>query len=333
MICETRQWVLNDHPRGRPIADNDLKLVSAALPPPASGEMLLKTHYLGFDPAQKGWMENVADYVAPMAIGDVMRGSAVTEVVESNGGRFEVGTMLAGSTGWAEHVIHNGEGLSRVARDLPPTAMLSILGTTGMTAWCGLFKIGRPVPSDVVLVSGAAGATGSIVGQLAKIAGCTAIGIAGGAEKCAWLTEEAGYDHAIDYKAGAIRDQIEALAPDGVNVVFDNVGGRILNDMLSQIANGARVVICGGISRYETGTLPTGPDNYFNLVFRRARMEGFIVIDWISEFPAIRQRMIELINQGRLTYREDVQTGFENAPATLQRLFSGANRGKQLLKL
>ena len=193
--------------------------------------------------------------------------------------------------------------------------------------------MGKPVAGDVVLVSGAAGATGSIVGQLAKIAGCTVIGIAGGAEKCAWLVEEAGYDHAIDYKAGPIRDQIKVLAPNGVNVIFDNVGGKILNDMLSQIATGARVVICGGISRYETGTLPAGPENYFNLVFRRARMEGFIVIDWISEFPAIRKRMVDLIQQGRLTYREDIQTGFENAPATLQRLFSGANKGKQLLRL
>lgn len=332
-MTSTRQWLLNDHPRGRPIADGDLKLVTTTLAVPHAGQMMLKTHFLAFDPAQKGWMENVADYVAPMAIGDVMRGSAITEVVVSNGGRFPVGTVLAGSTGWAEYVIHDGEGLNQVAPELPATAMLSILGTTGMTAWCGLFKIGQPVPGDVILVSGAAGATGSIVGQLAKIAGCTAIGIAGGPEKCAWLVNEAGYDHAIDYKAGPIRDQIKAIAPAGVNVIFDNVGGKILNDMLSQIATGARVVICGGISRYETGTLPAGPENYFNLVFRRARMEGFIVIDWISEFPAIRKRMVELINQGRLTYREDIQTGFENAPATLQRLFSGANKGKQLLKL
>ena len=332
-MTDTRQWLLNDHPRGRPIADGDLKLVNTSLPPPGVGEMLLKTHYLAFDPAQKGWMENVADYVAPMAIGDVMRGSGITEVMESNGGQFAVGTMLAGSSGWAEHLIHNGDGLNQVTPELPPTAMLSILGTTGMTAWCGLFKVGKPVAGDVVLVSGAAGATGSIVGQLAKIAGCTVIGIAGGAEKCAWLVEEAGYDHAIDYKAGPIRDQIKAIAPNGVNVIFDNVGGKILNDMLSQIATGARVVICGGISRYETGTLPAGPENYFNLVFRRARMEGFIVIDWISEFPAIRKRMVDLIQQGRLTYREDIQTGFENAPATLQRLFSGANKGKQLLRL
>ena len=329
----TRQWLLNGHPRGRPIADDDLRLTETELAPPGPGQMLLKTHYLGFDPAQKGWMENVADYVAPMAIGDVMRGSAITEVVESNGGRFPVGTMLAGSTGWSEYLLSDGDGLTPCEPGLPPTAMLSILGTTGVTAWCGLFKIGQPVPGDVVLVSGAAGATGSIVGQLAKLAGCRTIGIAGSAEKCAWLVDEAGYDHAIDYKAGPIRDQIKALAPGGVNVIFDNVGGSILNDMLSMIATGARVVICGGISRYETGTLPAGPQNYFNLVFRRARMEGFIVLDWASEFPAIRKRMVKMVDDGRLTYREDIQHGFANAPKTLKRLFTGANRGKQLLKL
>jgi NADPH-dependent curcumin reductase CurA len=329
----TRQWLLNGHPRGRQIADDDLKLVSAELRAPAPGEMLLKTLYLGFDPAQKGWMENVADYVAPMAIGDVMRGSAIMEVVGSDGGKFPVGTMVAGTSTWSEYVLHNGDGLNSCEPGLPPTAMLSILGTTGMTAYCGLFKIGRPIAGDVVLVSGAAGATGSIVGQLAKLAGCTAIGIAGGQDKCDWLVQDAGYDYAIDYKAGPIREQIKDLAPGGVNVIFDNVGGKILNDMLGQIATHARVVICGGISRYETGSLPAGPENYFNLVFRRARMEGFIVIDWANEFPGIRQRMVKLVNEGRLKYREDVQQGFENAPATLQRLFSGANRGKQLLKL
>ena len=332
-MTQSRQWLLNGHPRGRPILDDDLKLVDVDVAAPGPGQMLLKTLYLGFDPAQKGWMENVADYVAPMAIGDVMRGSGITEVVESNGGKYPVGTILAGSTGWREYLVHDGADLTPADPALPPTAMLSILGTTGVTAWCGLFKIGQPIAGDVVLVSGAAGATGSIVGQLAKIAGCKTIGIAGGAEKCAWLVEEAGYDHAIDYKAGPIRPQIKELAPQGVNVIFDNVGGKILNDMLGQIATNARIAICGGISRYETGSLPAGPENYFNLVFRRARMEGFIVLDWASEFPAIRKRMAEMINQGRLVYREDIQNGFENAPAALQRLFSGANRGKQLLKL
>ncbi len=329
----SRQWLLNGHPRGRGIEDGDFQLVETEIDAPGEGELLLKTLYLGFDPAQKGWMENIADYVAPMAIGDVMRGSGISEVIESNHPGFAVGDLVMGSTGWTEFHVSTGDGLVKIDTALPPTAMLSVLGTTGVTAWCGLFKVGRPVAGDTVLVSGAAGATGSVVGQLAKIAGCRAVGIAGGEDKCRWLVDEAGYDAAIDYKAGDVRRQIREHCPGGVDVIFDNVGGAILNDMLGEIATGARVVICGGISRYETGSLPAGPQNYFNLVFRRGTMAGFIVIDWASEFPAIRKRLEGFVQDGRLTYREDVQQGFENAPATLKRLFSGQNRGKQLLKL
>ncbi|AOL22119.1 NADPH-dependent curcumin reductase CurA [Erythrobacter litoralis] len=333
MPTTTRQWLLNGHPRGRGIQDGDFKLVETELADPGDGEMLLKTHYLGFDPAQKGWMENIADYVAPMNIGDVMRGSGICEVVESNNGKFAEGEMVFGTTGWREYLVTDGEGLTRVETELSPTAVLSVLGTTGLTAYCGLFKVGKPVAGDTVLVSGAAGATGSVVGQLAKIAGCRAVGIAGGPEKCKWLVEEAGYDAAIDYKAGGVKEQIKEHCPRGVDVIYDNVGGTILNDMLGRIATGARVVICGGISRYETGQLPAGPENYFNLVFRRASMAGFIVLDWAGEFPAIRKRLEGFVKDGRLTYQEDIQHGFENAPDTLQRLFSGQNRGKQMLKL
>ncbi len=333
MPTTTRQWLLNGHPRGRGIAEDDFKLAETELPDPGEGEMLLKTHYLGFDPAQKGWMENIADYVAPMDIGDVMRGSGICEVVASNGGRFAVGDMVFGTTGWTEYLVHNGEGLTKVDTELSPTAVLSVLGTTGLTAYCGLFKVGRPVAGDTVLVSGAAGATGSVVGQLAKIAGCRAVGIAGGPDKCKWLVEEAGYDAAIDYKAGNVKAQIKQHCPRGVDVFYDNVGGSILNDMLANIATGARVVICGGISRYETGNLPAGPENYFNLVFRRGTMAGFIVLDWANEFPGIRKRLEGFVQDGRLRYQEDIQQGFENAPDTLQRLFTGKNRGKQMLKL
>ena len=182
-------------------------------------------------------------------------------------------------------------------------------------------------------MSGAAGATGSVVGPLAKIAGCRAVGIAGGAEQCEWLVKEAGYDAAIDYKAGGVKEQIKEHCPRGVDVIYDNVGGSILNDMLANIATNARVVICGGISRYETGQLPAGPENYFNLVFRRGKMAGFILLDLANEFPGIRKRLEGFVNHGNLKYQEDIQSGFENAPDTLQRLFSGKNRGKQLLKL
>ena len=333
MPTTTRQWLLNGHPRGRGIEDGDFKLVETALPDPGPGEMLIRIRWLGFDPAQKGWMENIADYVAPMAIGDVMRGSGIGEVVASNGGRFAVGDLVFGTTGWTEYLISDGRDLNKVETDLPPTAVLSVLGTTGLTAYCGLFKVGRPLAGDTVLVSGAAGATGSVVGQLAKIAGCRAVGIAGGTDKCDWLVDEAGYDAAIDYKAGDLREQIKQHCPNGIDVIFDNVGGEILNEMLGRIATAARVVICGGISRYETGSLPAGPQNYFNLVFRRASMAGFIVIDWAAEFPAIRKRLEGFVADGRLNYREDIQHGFENAPETLKRLFVGANRGKQMLEL
>ena len=329
----SRQWLLNGHPHGRAIDGGDFVLVEREVGAPGEGEVLLRTLYLGFDPAQKGWMENIADYVAPLAIGDVMRGSAISEVVESRHPGFAAGDLVVGSTGWTERQVSTGEGLTGIDTALPPTAMLSVLGTTGVTAWCGLFKIGRPVAGDTVLVSGAAGATGSVVGQLAKIAGCRAVGIAGGADKCRWLVEEAGYDAAIDYQSGDVRAQIRQHCPGGVDVVFDNVGGAILDDMLGEIATGARIVICGGISRHETGSLPAGPQNYFNLVFRRGTMAGFIALDWAAEFPAVRKRLEGFVHDGRLTYREDVQHGFENAPATLKRLFAGQNRGKQLLKL
>lgn len=333
MTTTTRQWLLNGHPRGRGIEDGDFKLVETQLADPGEGEVLLKTQYLGFDPAQKGWMENIADYVAPMDIGDVMRGSGICEVVASHNPKFAVGDLVFGSTGWSEYVISDGSGLTAIKTEISPTAVLSVLGTTGMTAYCGLFKIGKPVAGDTVLVSGAAGATGSIVGQLAKIAGCRAVGIAGGPEKCKWLVEEAGYDAAIDYKAGNVKAQIKELCPKGVDVIFDNVGGVILDDMLANIATGARVVICGGISRYESGGTPVGPGNYFNLIFRRASMAGFIVIDWMDEFPGIRKRIEGFIQDGSLKYQEDIQEGFENAPETLKRLFVGKNRGKQMLKL
>jgi NADPH-dependent curcumin reductase CurA len=333
MPVTTRQWLLNNHPNGRPLVDDDFKLSQADLPAPGAGEMLFKTLYLGFDPAQKGWMENVADYVAPMAIGDVMRGSFIGQVVESNGGKFSVGDVVAGTGVWQDYQVSNGAGLEKVYADLPPTAMLSVLGVTGITAYCGLFKLGKPVAGDTVVVSGAAGATGSVVCQLAKAAGCRVIGIAGGADKCQWLKDVVGCDGVVDYKSEPVRKRLKELCPHGINVIFDNVGGTILNDMLALIATAARIVICGGISRYQTGTMPAGPENYFNLVFRRASMHGFIVLDWLSEFPDIRRRLGELVHQGKLRYQEDVQSGFENAPRTLMRLFDGSNRGKQLLKV
>jgi hypothetical protein len=331
---KNRQWLIAARPLGRALKDDDFKLVEGDTRSPGDGEVLVKTRYLGFDPAQKGWMENIGGYVAPTEIGDVMRGSGIGEVIESRAEGLKKGDKVAGQLCWQEYATLRAGELNKVEDDDLLTANLGALGTTGMTAYFGLLKHGRPQPGDTVLVSGAAGATGSMVGQIAKIAGCRTIGIAGGADKCAWLTEECGYDAAIDYKSEQnLRGRIKELAPKGVDVIFDNVGGKILNDMLACMALHARVVICGGISRYETGQLPAGPENYFNLIFMRATMEGFIVLDYMGEYPKARARMREWIREKRITFKEDIQQGFENTPRTLMRLFQGQNFGKQLLKV
>lgn len=328
-----RQFLLAAHPRGRAVIDADFSLVDAPMPIPGPGEVLLKTRWLGFDPAQKGWMENFGDYVAPMAIGDVMRGTGIAEVIESRRGDLPVGTLLTGMTGWTEYLVSDGQGFEPVDARLPPTAMLSLLGIPGMTAWHGLFTIGQPLPGDTVVVSGAAGATGSIVGQLARIAGARVVGIAGGPEKCDWLREQAGFDVAIDYRSGSLKDALREALPHGADVIYDNVGGATLDAMLGRVATGGRVVVCGAISRYETGGTPAGPSNYFNVVMRRARMQGFILLDHADRFTWMRDRLAALALDDRLKWQIDEQVGFENAPATLRRLFEGSNRGKQVLRV
>ncbi|MGB3930052.1 MAG: NADP-dependent oxidoreductase [Sphingobium sp.] len=330
---DMRQWQLADRPIGRAIADSDFALVDAPDPVPGEGEMLLALRWLGFEPAQKGWMENFGGYVAPMDIGEVMRGMGVAEVIESRGGRWPVGTMVTGMTGWRDRIVTDGAGYDPCEPDLPPEAMLGPLGIPGLTAWHGMTAIGRPAPGDTVVVSGAAGATGSIAGQLAKIAGARVIGIAGGPAKCAWLIDQAGFDAAIDYKAGDVAAALKREVPKGIDIIYDNVGGPILDAMLSRIAIGARVVLCGGISRYEQGGQIAGPGNYFNLILRRARMEGFIILDQQPRWPEMRARLAALLRSGRLVAQQDVVEGFENAPTALARLFTGANRGKQLLRV
>ena len=332
-MTQNRQWLINDRPLGRPLRDGDFKKATSDVSSPGDGEVLVKVLYLGFDPAQKGWMENIGGYVAPTEIGEVMRGSGVGEVVESNHPGFAAGDKVTGMLRWQDYALLPGAELQAVPDDELLTANLGALGTTGMTAYFGLLKHGRPLPGDTVLVSGAAGATGSMVGQIAKIAGCRTIGIAGGAEKCAWLSEEVGYDATIDYKNEDVRARLKELCNQSVNVFYDNVGGTILNDALAHIDMHARVVICGGISRYERGELPAGPENYFNLIFKRATMSGFIVLDYIPEYPVAQKRMREWIRNGRIRFKEDVQEGFDNIPQTLMRLFSGRNFGKQILKM
>ena len=326
-----RQWLLRARPVGM-VKDSDFELVEAELPSPAEGEVLVRNRFLAFEPAMRGWMEDRPSYIPPVGIGDVMRGMTVGEVVASRHAGFAPGDLVTAMGGWQEWFA-SSFGLQKLAPGTDPTLALSVLGITGLTAWFGIQELGRPRAGETAVVSGAAGATGSIAGQLARLAGARVIGIAGGAAKCRWLVDEARFDAAIDYKGEDVAARLAALAPQGVHVFFDNVGGAILETVLERIAQGARIVLCGGISAYNLADAPPGPRNLMNLVLRRARMEGFIVLDYAARFPEATAALAKEVAAGRLAHRVDVQKGIENAPRTFRRLFAGENFGKQLLQL
>ncbi len=326
-----RQWLLRQRPVGR-VKESDFELREAPIPEPAEGQILVRARWLAMEPAMRGWMDDRPNYIPPVGIGEVMRGMSVAEVVESKLEGYAPGDLVTGMTGWQEYAL-GGAGLRKLEPGADPTAVLSVLGITGVTAYFGLLDVGQPKEGDVVVVSGAAGATGSVVGQIARLHGCRVVGIAGGPDKCAWLTDEAGFDAAIDYKREDVGARLSELCPDGIDVFFDNVGGETLDLVLERIARGARVVICGAITRYSTEDLPPGPRHYINLMVRRARMQGFVVLDYAPRFPEAMQALSEWAADGRLVWKVDVQKGFENAPETLIRLYTGANFGKQLLEL
>ncbi len=329
-----QQILLAARPSGA-IKPSDFKLVDAPMPVPGTGEVLVEVHYLAVEPAMKGWMEARVDYVAPVEIDSVMRGPGAGVVIASNDPDLPEGTPVTGQLGWQRYVVSDGNSvpLRKLPQGIPLPLALNVLGITGLTAYFGMLDIGAPGEGDTVLVSGAAGATGSVAGQLARIQGARVIGIAGGAEKCSWLVDELGFDGAINYKAEDTAARVKALCPQGVNVYFDNVGGDILDIALAHLADGARVVLCGGISRYnESGPIP-GPVNYFNLVYRRARMEGFIVLDYQERFGQAVRALSDWLQSGQLHSRETVLQGFSQLPQALMGLFDGNNIGKQLVEV
>ena len=330
---QNQQWQLKTRPQGL-IGEEHFERVVSDVPGLEDGGVLVKSLYLSFDPTQRGWVNDTESYMPPVAIGEVMRAGTVGQVVSSKNERFKVGDLVQGLGGWQEYFISDqGTGLSSVPEGVTPQEALGIFGTTGLTAYFGLLDLSDPKPGDTVLISGAAGATGSVAGQIAKLKGARVIGIAGGPEKCRWLTETAGFDAAIDYKNESVPDGIARLCPNRINVFFDNVGGGILEAALDHLAMNARVILCGGISGYnETEPMP-GPKNIMNLVITRSRMEGFIVIDYMNRVGEFLTEMLPWYRSGQIVHLEDVQEGFDEIPNTLQRLFSGKNLGKQLLKL
>ncbi|MCC6917741.1 MAG: NADP-dependent oxidoreductase [Alphaproteobacteria bacterium] len=336
MADVNRRWLLAQRPSGN-LKDSDFAFVREAVPVPGDGEFLVKVTHLSFDPTQRGWLQ-ADSYLPAVKIGEVVRAGAAGEVVVSNNPKFPVGTKVQGAFGWQDYCITDGKGFWPTAALFPgvtPEQALGIFGTTGLTAYFGLLDVGQPKAGEVVLISGAAGATGSIVGQIAKAIGCTAIGIAGGKAKCDWVTGTAGFDACIDYKSEPVAQRIRQLAPKGVNVVFENVGGEILDAALGNLAMHARVVLCGGISSYNAASADeiVGIKNYMAITVNRARMEGFIVLDYAPRFGEGVQALAKWMAEGKITSAEDIQHGLENAPSTLRRLFEGKNFGKQLLAL
>jgi hypothetical protein len=330
-----RQWVLRRRPVGL-VAESDFELRESPVPEPKDGEALVRVMYVSFDPAMRGWLEDRPSYIPPVQIGEVMRAGAVGEVIASKSPNHQVGDLVQGMFGWQEYGVAAPGGLlaaNTLPKGMPPTWALGVCGITGLTAYFGLLDLGKPKAGETVVVSGAAGATGSIAGQIAKLEGARVVGIAGGRDKCKWLTDKAHFDAAIDYKAENVGTRLRELCPKGIDVYFDNVGGEILDAALGQLAQRARVVLCGGISGYNEKTPPPGPRNLMNLVITRSRMEGFIVIDYARRFAEAGQQLAQWVSAGKLAHAEDIQSGIANAPKTLLRLFEGKNLGKQLLKV
>ena len=322
------------HPAGA-LQDSDFEVVDAPVPEPADGEALVRTLYLSLDPAIRVWMNGIDTYVPGIHVGDVMRAGGLGEVVQSRSAAYTEGDLVFGMMQWSEYCVARAgpDGMMTLPRQDPITAFLSVYGVTGLTAYFGMLDVAQPKEGETVVVSGAAGAVGSVAGQIGKILGCRVVGIAGGPEKCAWLTDELGFDAWIDYKSEDVAARLRETCPDGIDVFFDNVGGAILDAVLGQINLHARIVLCGAISQYDTAELAPGPRNILNLIPQRGRMEGFILLDYRDRFLDGILQLGQWVEEGRIRYSEHIVEGLENAPAAFRKLFSGENTGKLIVKV
>ena len=332
-----RQFRLAARPQGLP-KDSDWNLTSETVRELQDGEILVKTLYISLDPAMRGWMNEGKSYIRPVAIGEVMRAGAIGKVIASKSDKFAVGDHVSGLIGVQEYWIgtsdDRGASFHKVDSRLAALpSWLNALGMPGMTAYFGLLDVGLPKEGETVVVSGAAGAVGMTVGQIAKQKGCRVVGIAGGADKCEFVVKELGFDACIDYKNGSVKDGLKQHCPNGVDVFFDNVGGEILDTVLTRINMKARIVICGAISQYNATEAVKGPANYLSLLVNRARMEGIVVFDYAKRYPEAVTAIAGWMQAGQFKSREDIVAGFETFPQTLLMLFAGKNFGKLVLEV
>lgn len=321
----------------RPVGEADAStwsLETNPIPEIEEGQILIKQHYVSLDPAMRGWMNQGKSYIEPMAIGSVMRAGSVGEVIASKNSKFKVGDYVAGTGGVQQYCATDGQGFYKVDPGIAPLpTYIGALGMTGMTAYFGITEVGKIKEGDVVLVSGAAGAVGSIVGQVAKIKGCRVVGIAGGANKCSYVVDELGFDACIDYKNENVATRLKEECPKGIDVYFDNVGGDILDIALTRLRMHARIVICGAISQYNNKLAVKGPSNYLSLLVNRATMQGMVVFDYAPRYAEGAKILGGWMAEGKIKAREDIYEGIENFPETFKRLFSGDKLGKLVLKV
>lgn len=323
--------LLDNRPRGWPEPGN-FRFREAAVPELAEGELLVRNQYLSLDPYMRGRMNEGKSYVAPLALGAVMCGEVVGEVLTSRHGRFAAGDRVHGDLGWQLYAVSNGKNLRKLDPRVPLTANLSVVGMPGATAWRGLMDIGQPKAGETVVVSAAAGAVGGIVGQLARMKGCRAVGIAGGADKCRFVVEELGFDACIDYKGGALREALKAATPNGVDIYFDNVGGEILDTVLARMNPFSRLPLCGLISQYNASEA-YGVKNFRSVLTNRIRVQGFIVFDDLDKMRVALTELAQWVAEGRLRWRETIAEGLRSAPEAFIGMLRGHNVGKQLVKL
>lgn len=334
MTLINHQWLLASRPVGD-IESSNFKWNETPVKEIEEGEVLVRVIYLSLDPTNRGWMNARATYLPPIEIGDVMRGITLGVIERSNNEKFAVGEIVQGTLGWQKYAVSNGRGLTKVPTlpGVPLDAYLGLFGMIGMTAYFGLIDVGKPKEGDTLVVSGAAGAVGSLVCQIGKILKLRVIGIAGTDEKCRYLTEELGIDGAINYKKELVRKGLRDHCPDGIDVFFDNVGGDILNEVLGQINLFARIVLCGMISQYNAAGPTPGPTNLGNLLVRRGRMEGFIVMDYFERSMEAMTALAEWYFGGQLRYRTEIVEGLDRAPEAILKLFDGNKKGKLIVQV